>query len=212
MPQMNFEESQELAEEYGIPTPEAIVVDTKKALKETLRGFDSPVAMKLMSPDVVHKSDVDGVVLDVETQKEALEVFTRFRETCDEEGFEFTGAMVQEQVDGRYVLVGLKRDPQFGPVVVFGLGGIFVEIMEDVTFRVCPLEEQEVDDMIEDIRGYPILRGVRGDDPVDMESIKEVISAVCRIGMEEDDVEELDINPLVVSPGGAWAVDFRVIV
>lgn len=211
MPPMPFVEAQEFAEKHGIPVPNFSVATTERGLKRVLNDFSWPVAMKISSSDILHKSDVGGVVLDIESEEEALETFRSFQEIAEEEDAEFGGAVVQQQVDGKYVLIGLKRDPQFGPVVAFGLGGIFVEILEDVTFRVCPVSDRDIGEMMKEIRGYPILAGARGEEPVDLDAIKDTIRNVSDIGMEEDGVREMDINPLVVSPEGAWAVDVRVI-
>lgn len=209
---LTFEDAQLFAKKYRIPTPRYTKAATEGELSRVLRNYRYPVVMKLLSPDVIHKSDVGGVVLGVRFEDEALHVFRKFEQICKRRRFRFKGALVQEQVEGQYVLIGLKRDPQFGPVVAFGLGGIFVEIMKDVTFRVCPLSERDIDEMIREIKAYPILAGARGQKPANLKAIKRVIKIVSAIGMKDQHVREMDLNPLVVSSRGAWAVDVRVIV
>ncbi|QQG39456.1 MAG: acetate--CoA ligase family protein [Candidatus Aenigmatarchaeota archaeon] len=207
---LTFEDSQVLAKKYRIRTPRYGIARTPVELSRVLGRYKYPVVMKLVSPDVVHKSDVGGVVMDVRSEADAHKAFEKFWTICRKRRFTFRGALVQEQVEGTYVLVGLKRDPQFGPVVAFGLGGVFVEIMKDVTFRVCPVSDKDADEMVKEIKGYPILAGARGSERVDMKAIRQAIKAVSAIGMREN-VRELDLNPLVVSKKGAWAVDVRVV-
>src|SRR3989338_5640833 len=129
MPLLSFEESHALVKKYKIPTPRYATAKNPEELRRVLRKYKFPVVMKLVSPNVVHKSDVGGVILNIRSEEEALRTFEKFWKICRKKKFKFSGALVQEQVDGQYVLVGLKNDPQFGPVVAFGLGGIFVEIM-----------------------------------------------------------------------------------
>lgn len=212
MPVLPFEESMAFAKKYRIPVPKYDTAATEDSLRRVLRKYRYPVVLKLVSPDVVHKSDVGGVILNVRSEDEALRTFQRFQKICKKKKLRFRGALVQQQVDGKYVLIGLKRDPQFGPVVAFGLGGIFVEILKDVTFRVCPVSDRDVDEMVREIKGYPILAGARGERPVDMKAVKRAIKTVSKIGLKDARVKELDLNPLVVSSRGAWAVDVRVVV
>ncbi len=202
---LSQEKVSKLMDKYKIPAPKLKIVKNIDQIDDSL-GY--PVVMKLVSPDVVHKSDVGGVVMNIHNKEEAVKAFEAFSKLCKNKGFKFEGAMIQKQLNGNYVIVGLKKDPQFGPVVMFGSGGIFVEIMKDVVFRVCPVTEEDAMEMIHEIKGYPILAGARGQ-PADLKKIAKVIKAVSDIGMNEK-IEEMDINPLLVNDKEVSAVDVRM--
>jgi acetyltransferase len=193
---------------YGIRTPQSEVVATSKdAVRAALRlGF--PVALKLVAPDVVHKSDVGGVILSLEDEQEVEEACDQLLATHPQ-----ARVMVQQMVSrGHEVILGARRDEQFGPVVMFGLGGILVEALKDVAFGLAPLDYHEAASLLADTAAGRILKGVRGQEATDVEGL---IDAICRVGQLVSDVpeiSELDINPLIVGPSedGVWAVDVRV--
>ncbi|KAF5412920.1 MAG: Acetate--CoA ligase [ADP-forming] I subunit beta [Candidatus Methanocomedens sp.] len=173
-----------------------------------------PVVMKILSPDISHKSDVGGVVLDLGSDVEVDEAFhsmmKRVKSQVPDASIE--GVVLQKMAEpGLEVIVGAKLDPQFGHVIMFGLGGIFVEICRDVSFRVTPVDREMARQMIFEIKGSPILRGARGRTAVDMEAIIDVITGLSRMLEKYPGIVELDINPLVVYPSGAFAVDARIL-
>ena len=185
----------------------AEAVDAAKAL-----GY--PVVMKILSPDISHKSDVGGVVLSLGSDGEVDEAFhsmmVHVKSQVPDAGIE--GVVLQKMAEpGLEVIVGAKLDPQFGHVIMFGLGGIFVEICRDVSFRVTPVDREMARQMILEIKGSSILGGARGGTPVDMEAIIDVIIGLSRMLEKYPDIVELDINPLVVYPSGAYAVDARIL-
>ena len=185
----------------------AEAVDAAKAL-----GY--PVVMKILSPDISHKSDVGGVVLSLGSDGEVDEAFhsmmERVKSQVPDAGIE--GVVLQRMAEpGLEVIVGAKLDPQFGHVIMFGLGGIFVEICRDVSFRVTPVDREMARQMILEIKGSPILGGARGGKAVDMEAIIDVIIGLSRMLEKYPDIVELDINPLVVYSSGAYAVDARIL-
>ena len=173
-----------------------------------------PVVMKILSPDISHKSDVGGVVLDLGSDVDVDEAFhsmmERVKSLVPDASIE--GVVLQKMAEpGLEVIVGAKRDPQFGHVIMFGLGGIFVEICRDVSFRVTPVDREMAQQMILEIKGSPILTGARGRTAVDMEAIIDVITGLSRMLEKYPGIVELDINPLVVYPSGAFAVDARIL-
>ncbi len=174
-----------------------------------------PVVMKILSPDISHKSDVGGVVLDLGSDVEVDEAFHsmmgRVKSQVPDASIE--GVVLQKMAEpGLEVIVGAKLDPQFGHVIMFGLGGIFVEICRDVSFRVTPVDREMARQMILEIKGSPILMGARGRTAVDMEAIIDVITGLSRMLEKYPGIVELDINPLVVYPSRAFAVDARILV
>jgi len=172
--------------------------------------------MKVVSPDILHKSDIGGVKVGVprEEVRDAFEDLTT-RARRYQPDAELLGVQVQELLDTAdavETIVGTNRDPQFGPLVLFGLGGVFVEVLEDTTVRVAPVAEPEAREMVEGIRATPLLRGARGREPVDEAAVVETIERLSQLVTEFPAILELDVNPLVVTPDGATAVDVRLTV
>ncbi|MFA4935764.1 MAG: acetate--CoA ligase family protein [Candidatus Methanoperedens sp.] len=206
-------EAKKLLAKYGIPvTKEQIAESADEALAIALQ-IGTPVAMKISSPDISHKSDVGGVALNVKREEVRTtynEMKSRIKKTVPDAKIE--GILVQQMAPaGHEIIVGLKKDAQFGHALMFGLGGIFVEVYKDVSFRVVPIEKREALDMISEIKGYPILRGIRGRKPADIEAIVRVLVSVSDMA-EKENIIELDINPLIVNESGAIAVDARAMV
>lgn len=205
-------ETKKLLARYGIPvTKESIAASADEALAIAL-NIGTPVAMKISSPDIPHKSDVGGVALNVEREyvrQTYSAMISRITKALPDARIE--GILVQQMAHGHETIVGLKKDEQFGHAIMFGLGGIFVEVYRDVTFRVAPIERGDALDMISEIKGYPILKGIRGRKPADVEAIASVLVSVSQMA-EKENIIELDINPLMVNESGAIAVDARAMV
>lgn len=206
-------EAKKLLSKYGIPvTKESIAESAVEALAIALQ-IGTPVAMKISSPDISHKSDVGGVELNVvvgNVKTTYNKIISRINKVNPDARIE--GILVQQMAPpGHETIIGLKKDAQFGHAIMFGLGGIFVEVYKDVSFRVIPIERNEALDMISEIKGYPILKGIRGRKPADIEAIARVLVAVSEMAQKEN-IAELDINPLIVGETGAVAVDARAMV
>ncbi len=201
---------------YGFPLLESRVVRDSSEIDAVIDEIGFPVAMKIASPDIVHKSDVGGVRLKIESLEEARKAFEeiiknvkKFAPAARVEGI----LVVQMARDGVEVILGATRDPKFGPMCMFGLGGIFVEALKDVTFRLAPMWELSAENMIRSIKAYKVLRGVRGNPPADIEAIKECIMRLSKMVSEHPEIKELDINPLIVYPEGQGCVvaDSRIL-
>jgi len=207
-------EATPLLDAYGIPTPAGEVVDSPTDALDVAERIGDPVVMKIVSPDILHKSDIGGVKVGVahEDVYDAYEdLISRARNYQPDATI--LGVQVQEQVDvasGVETIVGTNRDPQFGPLVLFGLGGVFVEVMEDTAVRLAPVAETEALAMTEEIRASPLLSGARGRDPVDRGAVAETVGRLSQLVTDFPEILELDVNPLVVRPDGVEAVDLRL--
>ena len=209
-------EAMGLLDAYGIPTPDGEIVAAPDAATEVAARIDGAVAMKIVSPDILHKSDIGGVevgVADGDVADTYADLVGRARRYQPDATI--LGVHVQEMVDlddGVETIVGVNRDPQFGPLILFGLGGIFVEIVEDTTCRVAPVSAPEAAAMTREIDAAPLLRGARGRDPIDVGGVIETIQRLSQLVTDFPAILELDINPLVATPDGVAAVDVRLTV
>ncbi|MFC6905194.1 acetate--CoA ligase family protein [Halalkalicoccus tibetensis] len=209
-------EAMEILEAYGIPIPDGEVVSDPAEAERVAGSIDGEAVMKIVSPDIMHKSDIGGVKVGVpesEVYDAYEDLVTRARNYQPDATL--LGVQVQEMVDldsGVETIVGMNRDPQFGPLLLFGLGGIFVETLEDVTLRVAPVSEREADAMIDEIDAAPLLRGARGREPVDEAAITETIGRLSQLVTDFPEIVELDINPLVATPTGTTAIDIALTV
>lgn len=192
-------------QKHGIPTVEQYHVSKESDLEKARQKTGFPAAIKMVSSTVSHKTDKGGVKLNIHSLEEAR---LAFRELQQIKGFE--SALLQKQLKGTEVIVGGKLDEQFGPTILFGLGGIFVEIFQDVSIRICPISEKDAGKMITEIKGYKILSGARGQKPANLKAIKDVLLKTSKI-MLEGKTKELDINPLIVTEKKAVAVDARIV-
>ncbi|MGW2899588.1 acetate--CoA ligase family protein [Streptomyces sp. NPDC001212] len=207
-------EGKRIAEAYGIATPgEALARDADEAVAHA-DAFDGPVVLKIVSPDILHKTDAGGVVVGLHTAEEVRAAFDRIIGNAKEYDPEarITGVQVQQMLPpGQEVIIGAVTDPTFGKVVAFGLGGVLVEVLKDVTFRLAPVAEDEAASMLDSIGAAEILRGVRGAAAVDREALAEQIRRVSQLVTDFPEIAEVDLNPVIATPEGALAADIRVI-
>ncbi len=209
-------EATELLDAYGIPTPEGDVVESPGDAERVARELEGDVVMKIVSPDILHKSDIGGVRVGVpegEVADAYEDLLARARNYQPDATV--LGVQVQEMVDtdtGVETIVGMTRDPQFGPLLMFGLGGIFVEVLEDTAFRVGPVSEREAREMVGEIDAAPLLRGARGREPVNEAGIVEAIGRLSQLVTDFPQIVELDVNPLVATPEGVVAIDLQLTV
>lgn len=172
-----------------------------------------PVALKIVSPDITHKSDVGGVKLSLQNQEEVVAAYDEIMAmvTRNFPQAVVQGVAVQKMVrPGVELILGMNKDAQFGPVLMFGIGGIFTEIMKDVAFRIVPLDQIDAHDMIHGIKGFPLLEGYRGQEPVDTENLENMLLKISDFVMSQPDIKEMDINPVIAYKDGAIAVDARI--
>ncbi len=202
-------------ESSGISTPDYVMAKTAKEAIEASRTIGFPVVLKIVSPDVLHKSDVGGVVVDVESEEEVEKHYDEIMDNLAKNISDacITGILVQKQVrQATEVIIGGIRDEQFGPAVMFGLGGIFVELFKDVAFRIAPVTETEALEMMKEIKGYPILSGYRGMKELDISQIIKTIVTISELISNVDEIKEVELNPLLVYEKSVVAVDARIII
>jgi acetyltransferase len=196
---------------YDITLPRSFVVWTRRDLGKA-KKFGFPVACKMLAKGLDHKTESGGVVLNVASTAEAASAFSRFRKTAAKYGARFDGMLVQAMVkDGVELIVGATRDPTFGPVVVFGTGGTYTELVRDFASAIAPVSPREARDMISRTKLSPMLTGFRGGSVVDMPRLTEVVSNFSRILVENPSVDEIEVNPLIATDHGIFAVDARLV-
>jgi acetyltransferase len=207
--------SREILAAYGFRFPAKELVLTPRDASNAASKIGFPVVMKISSPDILHKTDIGGVKIGINSKKEAVEAFTDI--TLNARKFMpsafINGVAVYEMVPkGKEVIVGLTFDRTFGHMIMFGLGGIYVEVLKDVSFRIVPVNPLDAVEMIHELKTFPLLKGTRGERPVDIDSIIDCIVRISRLASDFPVIQELDINPLVVNEKGAVALDARIII
>jgi len=207
-------EAKELLKEYKIPVPNFKLIKSENEIIGLAKEINFPIVMKIVSPDIIHKTDAGGVKVGIKDEKEAelayQEIISKVKKYNKEAKIE--GVIVYPMVlQGTEIIIGMMKDPHFGPVVMFGLGGIFVEVLKDISFRILPIEERDAGEMITGIKGYEILKGARGNPPRDIQAIKEVLLKVSKLTTENPEINEIDLNPIFVFEKGLQVVDARMI-
>jgi len=207
-------ESKELIAAFGITTARHTVTASVKEAIQAATSIGYPIVLKIVSPDISHKTDVGGVkvgIKDAEGVKAAYEEIMK-NVNIKKPDARIEGILVEKMATpSTEVIIGGLRDPQFGPAVMFGLGGIFVEVYKDVSFRIAPLEEYDAIDMIHEIKGSKILKGFRNTESLDITSVAQTILKVSNIMVSIEEIKEIDLNPVLVYPKGVKAVDARII-
>jgi acetyl-CoA synthetase (ADP-forming) len=207
-------EAKTICLEYGIPVTTFRVATTAEDAVKFAEEIGYPTVLKVVSPDVIHKFDVGGVVLDVENPEDVQDAYKKILENVkkNKPDAKIQGILVQEMApSSTEIIVGSTKDPQFGPALMFGLGGIFVEVLKDVTFRIAPITEQDAREMITEVKAYPVLKGYRGQPPADINAIVKILLNTSKLVMDHQEIKELDLNPIIVYEKGAKTVDARII-
>ncbi len=201
---------------FGVAVPQTLTVKNAAGVDAVFTQLKPPLVVKIISPDILHKSDAVGVKVGLNTAAEVKATINAMASSPKIKGARIEGYLIEEMAPaGQEIVIGGLRDPQFGPLVMVGLGGIFVEVLRDVSFRICPITRLDAEEMLDDLKGAAILAGARGGKPVSREAI---IDALLKVGGDNgllmqhaDDFAEADINPLIVSDTAAVAVDARFI-
>jgi acyl-CoA synthetase (NDP forming) len=207
-------ESKELLRGAGISITPTKLARAKEEAISIAAEMGFPVALKIVSPDVVHKSDAGGVKLGLGSGQEVADAYDEIMASVKQRQAtaKVEGVSVQQMArPGVEVIIGMSQDPQFGPVLMFGLGGILVEILKDVSFRIVPLTARDAREMIRDIKGYPVLEGFRGQEPADIPFLEDQLLKVSQFVEQNPEIRELDLNPIFAYSDGAVAVDARVV-
>lgn len=207
-------ESKTIVRAYKIPVTEFAVAESEEAAIQAAERIGYPVVLKILSPDIIHKTDAGGVLINL---KGAEEVRAGYKSVLAnarkyKADARIVGVVVQEFAPaGIEVIIGSVKDPQFGPALMFGLGGIFVEVLKDVSFRVAPIAAYDAEEMIREIKGFPILAGTRGREGGDIDALVKILLQVSKLVTEHPEINQLDLNPIFSYPKGAKCVDARII-
>ena len=206
-------EAKEIVQAYNFPMAREGVATTPEEAAQVASEIGFPVVMKILSPDILHKTDVGGVKLNIQTPQAAaaasVEIINSCRKYLPEA--DLRGVLVAEMVKpGKEIILGMVRDPQFGPLLMFGLGGIYVEVLKDVSFKVAPITKDDAMRMMESIRSYSLLRGVRGEPPSDLAAMAEVLLKMSQLSLDFPEIVEMDVNPLFAYPEGCLALDVKI--
>jgi len=206
-------EAYELLSKYGIPVPTYSVASSEEEAVQASDSLGFPLVMKIVSPDIMHKTDIGGIKMNIINSPQVREsyknIICNVRKNKPEA--RINGMLLYKQAPkGVEVIVGMIRDPQFGPTVMFGLGGIFTEILKDVAFRVCPVERTDIEEMLTEIQGIKMLQGYRGQARCDVNAIIDIIMEISRLALNYSVVKGIDLNPIIVYEKGALVVDAKV--
>lgn len=207
-------ESKEWLKEAGIPVVEAKLARAKKEAVALSKSMGFPVVLKIVSPDIIHKSDSGGVKLNLKNATQVGNAYSEILASIKKHNpvARIHGVSVQKMArPGIEIIIGMTKDAQFGPVLMFGLGGVLVEVLKDVAFRIVPLAKRDAREMIREIKGYPLLEGYRGQEPADIEFLEDLILKVSDFVQNNPEIKELDLNPIFAYKNRAVAVDARVI-
>jgi acetyl-CoA synthetase (ADP-forming) len=207
-------EAKTVCMDYGIPVTKSELAKNEKEATEFAEKIGFPVVLKIVSPDIIHKSDVGGVMVNLKDANSVRNAYHQIMKNVKKHKAKakIVGVLVQEMApSATEVIIGSTKDPQFGPAIMFGLGGIFVEIMKDVAFRIAPINEEEAREMITEVKAYPLLKGYRNSPPADIDAIVKILLSTSRLVTEHQEIKELDLNPIMVYEKGAKTVDARII-
>ncbi|MCR8453886.1 MAG: acetate--CoA ligase family protein [Crenarchaeota archaeon] len=209
-------EAKAFLEKYDIPFPKRDLAQNENEAIKISQKIGYPVVLKVVSPDIIHKTDVGGVKIGINSDDELREAFRDIMETVKRKkpDARIDGILVEEMIKGGYeVIIGGIQDPTFGPVVMFGgLGGIYVELFKDVTFRLAPIDDVEAEEMIKETKGYQLLKGFRGGEHANIELLKRLLVKTSQILVEHPEIVELDLNPIRIFKDRAVVLDAKILV
>jgi len=200
--------------DYGIPVTKFELAKNEDQAVKFAEKIGFPVVLKIVSPDIMHKSDVGGVIVNLKDADSVQNAYQQIMKNVKKHNVnaKVIGVLVQEMAPASTeVIVGSIKDPQFGPALMFGLGGIFVEVLKDVTFRIAPITEEEAHEMITEVKAYPLLKGYRNTPPADIDAIVQILLKTSKLVTEHQEIKELDLNPIMVYEKGAKTVDARIV-
>ncbi|MFX0082207.1 MAG: acetate--CoA ligase family protein [Candidatus Hodarchaeota archaeon] len=203
-------ESKELLQEIGIPVPDQKLTTSKEETLSAAEKIGFPIVLKLMAEDIVHKSDTGAVKLNLKNKQEAEEAYEELMKIPAQKEKKIS---VQKMADEPIteLIIGMTTDPQFGPALMFGIGGILVELLEDVSFRIAPITEYDAKEMIKEIKGFPILDGYRGKPKADLDAIVKTLLTISELVVKHEEINEMDLNPVFIYEKGLICVDARII-
>jgi acetate---CoA ligase (ADP-forming) subunit beta len=207
---LSFEETKKLLLKYKLPFCRTEIFNSKEKALAFAKRIGFPVVLKVHAQKIFHKSEIGGVVVNIGNEEDFISSWDRIEKNV--QGKNIEGILVQEMLSGNEIALGMKRDSQFGPVLLFGLGGIFIEIIKDVSLRIAPVNAEEALQMIKETKGVMILEGARGKKKVSLERIAEMLVNLSNLSMKEEKVQSIDFNPVMIEGDKACIADFRIII
>jgi acyl-CoA synthetase (NDP forming) len=207
-------EAKTICMEYAIPVTKFRLAQSQKEVIDFAEQLGYPVVLKIVSPDIIHKSDAGGVMINLRNVDNLQEAYRKIIDNAKKynSAAKIAGVLVQEMApQSTEVIVGAIKDPQFGQTLMFGLGGIFVELLKDVAFRIAPIKREDAEEMVKGVKAYPLLKGYRNMPPADTNAILNVLLNTSRLVMDHPEIKELDLNPIMVYETGLKTVDARII-
>ncbi len=210
---LTYEESREVMKKANIPLNKMAVAKNIDECKEKAKEIGYPVVLKIISEDVIHKSDAGGVKVGISAEEQLVESYDDMMESIKQNypEAEIEGVSIEEMVSGVEIIIGQTTDPQFGKMIAFGIGGVFVEVYKDVSFRLIPITKEDVEEMVDEITGKKILHGFRGQPAIDMNELTELMLNISGLVENNPIIKEIDLNPLMVTEKGIKAIDARII-
>lgn len=205
-------EAAKLLKKYKIPIPESRLAKNEREAVKQAKLIGYPVVMKISSAKISHKTDIGGVVVGVETGEEAKKAYNKIITNAKKHTKNIDGVLIQEMVSGVEIILGSKIDPQFGHIILFGLGGILVEVIKDYSIRLVPIDRSDAKEMIGEIKGKKLLHGVRGKKPINFSDLENCLLNLSKLIENNPKIQELDINPLFADHKGVIAADYRIFV
>ena len=202
---LDFLATKKILEKYNLPMVESFLVENFEEAEKITKKIGWPIIMKISNPKIIHKTDVGGVIK-IKDTKELKSGFNKLNSVSGNQG-----VIIQPFVSGVEIIIGMKRDTQFGPVLMFGMGGIFVELLKDISFRLAPINSREAKKMIQEIKLYPILNGYRGQEKVKIDLLVEILINLSKLSLAEKQISQIDFNPILANSKGAWIADAKVV-
>jgi acyl-CoA synthetase (NDP forming) len=207
-------EAKQVFKGAGVPVIETRLATSQKQASKIADSIGFPVVLKIASPDIIHKSDAGGVKVGLKNKTEVEKAYSEIIKAAREKfpKAKIEGVAVQKMArPGIEIIIGVFKDAQFGPVIMFGLGGIFVEVLKDVSFRIIPIARRDAAEMIKEIKGYPLLKGYRGTEPAHLPSLENILMKVSDFTERTPEIKEIDLNPIIAYKDSAVAVDARIV-
>lgn len=210
---LSFEKTKKILARYKIPLAKSLMAKNQIEAIKYAKLIGYPVVLKIVSPQVLHKTDINGIKTDIKNDKELIKSFFEILKSVKKNAPNtiIEGVLIQKQIKGEQIIIGAKKDQIFGPIVLFGLGGVFVEIFKDVSFRLAPISRREAREMIKEIKGFKVLTGFRGRKKSNLIEIEKFLINVSNLILKED-IKEIDLNPVIVNEKKALACDFKIII
>ena len=207
---LDFNQTKKILLEYKIPFCQGGIFKLKKEAVKYAENIGFPVVLKVFSPDILHRTDIDGVKLGIKNKKDLEKSWNEILKSVKKTKIE--GILVQKEIKGTEIILGMKRDQVFGPVIMFGGGGIFTELLKDVSFGICPLTKREIKEIIKGTKVYTLLKGFRGFPQVNIEKIIKIVSGLSKLSLKEKEIKEIDFNPIICNEKEILVVDAKIII